>query len=74
MPVIIVTASADVEAAVRCMKAGASDYMVKPVEPSRLVSGVRRAAEMRALSRRYEALRERVLSERSSTPKPLPRS
>ncbi len=68
LPVIIVTASADVDAAVRCMKAGAFDYMVKPVEPSRLASGVRRAVEMRALSRRYGALRERVLSERLEHP------
>lgn len=68
LPVIIVTASADVETAVRCMKAGAFDYMVKPVEPSRLASGVRRAVEMRALSRRYGALRERLLSERLEHP------
>ncbi len=68
LPVIIVTASTDVEAAVRCIKAGAFDYMVKPVEPSRLASGVRRAVEMRALSRRYGALREHMLSERLEHP------
>jgi DNA-binding NtrC family response regulator len=62
LPVIMVTALADVDAAVRCIRAGAFDYMVKPVEPSRLASGVRRAVEMRALSRRYESLRERVQS------------
>jgi len=68
LPVIMVTASTDVGAAVGCMKAGAFDYMVKPVEPSRLASGVRRAVEMRALARRYSALRERVLSEHLEHP------
>ena len=40
LPVIIVTVSDDIDIAVRCMKAGAFDYMVKAVEPSRLVSGL----------------------------------
>jgi len=47
LPVIIVTASGDVDAAVRCMKAGAFDYMIKPVEPSRLASGVVPAEALR---------------------------
>ncbi len=63
IPVIIVTASDDIEIAVRCMKAGAFDYMVKAVEPSRLISGLRRAIEMRQLSRRYSDLRERMLAD-----------
>ena len=49
LPVIILTGMNDVHTAVRCMKAGAADYMVKPVESSRLVSGVRRALELREL-------------------------
>ena len=48
--VIMVTASEEVELAVRCMKAGAHDYMVKAVEPNRLINGVRRAVEMWQLS------------------------
>ena len=49
IPVIIITASEDIDVAVRCMKSGAFDYMVKAVEPSRLVSGLRRAIEIREL-------------------------
>ena len=63
IPVIIVTASDDIEIAVRCMKVGAFDYMVKAVEPSRLISGLRRAIELRQLSRRYSDLRERMMAD-----------
>jgi DNA-binding NtrC family response regulator len=62
IPIIIVTASGDLDTAVRCMKVGAFDYMVKAVEPSRLVSGVKRAVEMRRLSRQYSNLKEHLLS------------
>ncbi len=63
IPVIIVTASDDIEIAVRCMKMGAFDYMIKAVEPSRLIGGLRRAIEFRQLSRRYSDLRERILAD-----------
>ena len=61
--VIIVTASDDVDTAVECIKSGASDYMVKAVEESRLVSGVRRAMELRGLKRQYGELRSRLLTD-----------
>jgi DNA-binding NtrC family response regulator len=62
VPVIVVTGSNEVSPAVECMKAGAFDYMVKAVEESRLVSGVRRAIEIRKLSRNYKRLKEGMLS------------
>ncbi len=68
IPVIIVTASDDIGMAVRCMKEGAFDYMVKVVEPSRLSSGVMRAVDMRRLTRRYSSLRQRLLAEELSHP------
>ncbi|MBN2553013.1 MAG: sigma-54-dependent Fis family transcriptional regulator [Spirochaetales bacterium] len=68
IPVIIVTASEEVDMAVGCMKQGAFDYMVKAVEPNRLTSGVQRAIEMRRLARRYNALREGMLAEKLSHP------
>jgi two-component system nitrogen regulation response regulator GlnG len=63
VPVIIITGSNDVETAVRCMKSGAFDYMIKPVEKSRLISGVRRAVELRELQRENRRLRAHVLSD-----------
>ena len=62
VPVIIITGSNDVETAVACMKSGAFDYMVKPVEKSRLISGVKRAIELRELERENRLLKARVLS------------
>jgi DNA-binding NtrC family response regulator len=68
IPVIIVTASEDIELAVVCMREGAFDYMVKAVEPNRLTSGIRRAVEMRRLARRYSSLRERLMAEKLEFP------
>ena len=63
IPIIIITGSNDVETAVTCMKCGAFDYMVKPVEKSRLISGVKRAIEIRELQRENQLLRAHVLSD-----------
>ncbi len=49
MPVIMLTAIDEVNTAVECMRKGAFDYMTKPVEKERLVSGIKRAIEMREL-------------------------
>ena len=43
---LIVTGFDELEIAVRCMKAGAVDYLVKPVEESRLISALKRAIEL----------------------------
>lgn len=43
IPVIILTGAIDVETAVRCMKIGAMDYVIKPVEEDRLVAAVKNA-------------------------------
>jgi DNA-binding NtrC family response regulator len=68
VPVIIITGANDVETAVKCMKLGASDYMVKPVEKNRLVTGVRRVIELRELQRENQLLRAQVLSEKLEHP------
>lgn len=68
VPVIIVTGADDVETAVKCMKQGALDYIVKPVEKSRLISSVKRGIELRELHRENQMLKARVLSDRLSRP------
>ena len=68
IPVIIITAIHELETAVQCMKAGAFDYLVKPVEESRLVSIVKRALEMRNLRGQVALLRERLVSDSLDQP------
>jgi len=60
IPVIIVTGRNEVDTAVNCMKAGAFDYVVKPVEQNRMVSIVRHAIELQDESRQNRAFREKV--------------
>ena len=68
VPVIIITGTDDIETAVKCMNAGAFDYMVKPVEKTRLITGVKRATELRALQRENQLLRDHVLSDHLTHP------
>jgi DNA-binding NtrC family response regulator len=68
VPVIIITGANEVETAVKCMKFGAFDYMVKPVEKSRLIAGVKRAIEIRELQRENKKLRTLVLSDKLAHP------
>ena len=63
IPVIIVTGAVDVETAVRCIKAGAFDYIVKPVEADRLVTAVNRALSFQELKRENQSLRRHILHE-----------
>ncbi len=68
IPVIIITATNDVDTAVRCMKYGAVDYMMKPVERSRLVTGIKRILELQWLKRENLALKNRILEDRLQRP------
>ncbi|MBN1900240.1 sigma-54-dependent Fis family transcriptional regulator [Candidatus Sumerlaeota bacterium] len=68
IPVIIVTGANDVDVAVKCMKMGCFDYMVKPLEKSRLISGVKRALDLRELERENKLLKNRILSKRIERP------
>lgn len=64
IPVVIVTAANEVTMAVECMKAGAFDFLVKPVEESELLSCIRRAMEVSSLRCEVDSLREHLLSNR----------
>lgn len=56
LPVIMVTAHGELETAVRAVRAGAYDYLTKPVDPERLLLTVARAIEWHRLRRDYERL------------------
>ncbi len=72
LPVIVMTAAQDVETAVLSMKEGAFDYLVKPVEESRLLASVRHALEVQSLRRQMGVLKHYLLRLSCNTARPLP--
>lgn len=68
VPVIILTAANEIDLAVRCMRAGADDYLVKPVEKTRLISAVNRAIDTRGLQDEIDNLRAGLLSRELKNP------
>lgn len=61
IPVIILTAHDDLTMAVECMKEGARDYLVKPVEESRFISSISGALEVVQLKEEMHSLKESFL-------------
>ncbi|HXE95339.1 MAG TPA: sigma 54-interacting transcriptional regulator, partial [Dongiaceae bacterium] len=68
VPVIVATSSYDVKQAVECMKLGAFDYLVKPVESELLVKALSRALERQALTNHVSALRDRLINDQLDHP------
>jgi DNA-binding NtrC family response regulator len=66
--VIIITAVNDVESAVQCMKEGAFDYVVKPVDETRIVSVVKRGLEFAEMRSENELLKLSLLHETLNRP------
>jgi len=62
--VIVATGTGDLDTAVRCMRAGAFDYLAKPVDSTRLVTSLRHAIEKWETEREVSSLREGMLSTR----------
>ncbi len=63
IPVIIMSAVNELETAVTCMRGGAFDYLLKPVDKSRFVGSVRRALELSTLREELSSLKQRLLSD-----------
>jgi DNA-binding NtrC family response regulator len=66
IPVIMLTGYATIEHAVASIKAGASDYITKPVQPEQLEHAVTQALEMNRLKRENETLRQEVMEIRAA--------
>lgn len=60
VPIIVITGIQEIDTAVRCLKMGAFDYLVKPVERGRLIASVRHALELRRLKRENNSLKRRI--------------
>lgn len=68
IPVIMVTAVNEVETAVQCMKNGAFDYLLKPVDETRLVTTLRRAIEFAEVRDENIKLKKYLLSDKLESP------
>ena len=68
IPILIITGVDEIDTAVKCVRSGAFDYMVKPVEEGRLVTSVRRAIEFRELQRENQSLKTRIVSRQLDHP------
>ncbi|MBI5847456.1 MAG: sigma-54-dependent Fis family transcriptional regulator [Nitrospirae bacterium] len=64
IPVIIMTGLNEVDTAVDCMRHGAFDYLVKPVEKVRFMASVHKALELSALKSEVTALKRHLLEGR----------
>ncbi|MFT5698759.1 MAG: DNA-binding NtrC family response regulator [Desulforhopalus sp.] len=67
-PVIIITGRIDAATAVNCMKSGAFDYIVKPVDENRLVASVKKSLLYSDLHRENLALKERIKNQENERP------
>ncbi len=66
--VIVLSGMNQIETAVRCMRLGAFDYLVKTVEEDRILDSVRRGIRMQELQRENRAMRRRFLNDRLECP------
>jgi DNA-binding NtrC family response regulator len=68
IPVIVATAVDDLDAVVRCMKAGAFDYVPKSAESARLIASIEHASRIRRLENDNKVLRETLLADETPVP------
>ena len=66
VPVLVLTGHGTVASAVECLKAGASDFILKPADPAALEVALQRALSARALRREVRYLRDATGGERDA--------
>jgi DNA-binding NtrC family response regulator len=66
LPIIVMTAFGGIQDAVRAMKAGAMDFLAKPVDPDHLLLLVERALAQRRLISEYMLLKEELAARRGA--------
>lgn len=68
IPVVMITGLNDVKMAVSCMKSGAVDYLLKPVERNRLLSSINKVLDLSDMRRQYSLLKQHMLSDGLENP------
>ncbi len=69
IPVIVLTGSQDIQTAVRCMKTGAFDYVIKKFDIDRLISSVTHALKIRELRQENTSLKQHIMTQSLQKPK-----
>jgi FixJ family two-component response regulator len=59
-PIVFMTGTGDIQAGVRAMKAGAIDFLTKPIDESRLIAAVEQAFRCDAEQRQERAIRSMI--------------
>jgi len=67
-PVVVITAANEVKTAVSCMKAGAYDYLVKPIDTDTFTATVKRALRYWEISQENSQLKKYLLSDNLECP------
>jgi DNA-binding NtrC family response regulator len=68
IPVIMITGVYEVDTAVKCIKGGAFDYLLKPIEHNRLIINIRKAIVLRELELENAMLTHHFLAEELEKP------
>jgi DNA-binding NtrC family response regulator len=68
LQIIVVTGDTEIETAVECMKLGAFDYIVKPVEYNRLINVINKATEIQKLRKENSSLKTILASDKINNP------
>jgi DNA-binding NtrC family response regulator len=68
IPVIIITGVDDTDTVVRCMKMGAADFLVKPVDRNRLIASMRSIIQIKKQQRENLSLKSLLFSAKLDRP------
>ena len=61
IPKVVITGSNELDVAIRCMKKGAVDFLIKPVDKARFVAAVRQAMEISDLRKENKILNRKFM-------------
>ncbi|MEN8154272.1 MAG: sigma-54 dependent transcriptional regulator [Acidobacteriota bacterium] len=62
IPILIITGNMEMDSAINCIKGGAFDYLVKPIDEDRFISSVKNALKRKTIEKENKALKEQLLS------------
>ncbi|MEN8155178.1 MAG: sigma-54 dependent transcriptional regulator [Acidobacteriota bacterium] len=62
IPVLIITGNMEMDSAINCIKEGAFDYLVKPIDEERFISSIKIALKRKTIENENRALKEQLLS------------